>query len=94
MQFRNKSDDHREIDSLGLVVEQGGTVDVTPEQAAGFVLQCGPDGAWEPVDAKAKAAVAKATAPADDEAPDEVASTETPEPAAPKAKPRARRSAE
>lgn len=100
MQFKNKSDDAREISLDGvrlLTVEQGEAVDVSPALAAGLVLQCGPDGAWEPADDEATAAVEKATAALEDEAPaDEAANeTETTEPSKPKARTaKPRRSAE
>jgi len=70
MLFRNKSDDDLELVQggvRGVVVPQGETHVVTADEAAGFVLQCGPDGRWEPADDEAKAVVEAATAEPEDE---------------------------
>lgn len=66
MKFRNKSDDARVLRPAGVFVEAGGEFDATPEQVPGLVLQCGPDGAWEPADDDAKTAVEEATPEGDD----------------------------
>jgi len=85
MKFRNKtSEDLRTRDGL---VEAGGELDVAASgelQAPGLVLQCGPDGPWEPADAEAEAAVTAALK-AQDEA---LHADDEPTPK-PKSKPRA-----
>jgi hypothetical protein len=59
MQFTNKSGEARTT-PWG-VVGAGEPLTVTADESVGLVLQCGPDGAWEPADDDAKAAVAAAT---------------------------------
>lgn len=71
MRFRNKSDDARTLRPAGVFVDAGGEFDATPEQVPGLVLQCGLDGAWEPADEEAKAAVAEAEKAAQEPADDE-----------------------